>query len=148
MIDIRPVTRFAGGFEDLLELLDLLGDDERFGICLDTGHANLTQINQPAAIRAMGKRLRALHINDNRGVKDDHILPFTGTIRWSPLMKALGEIDYQGEFTYEIHNFASGFEDGFHDRMLQFSLETARYLVGLAMPGKREMEREETNYEM
>lgn len=133
LIDVRPVGRFAGTTEDLVELVDLLGDDQLFGICLDTGHANLTQMNQPAAIRSMGKRLKALHVNDNRGETDDHILPFTGNVQWRPLMEALGEIGYDGDFTYEIHNFGKNFEDGFHDPMMRFARDVAAYLVDMVI---------------
>ena len=132
MIDNRPAKRFAGSHEDLLELLDLLGDDELFGICWDTGHANLNQLDQPAAIRAMGGRLRALHVNDNLGQKDNHTLPFLGTVEWPPIMEALRDGGYQGDFTYEIHRFTDGFTPEIHQRAVRFAYEVAEYMLTLA----------------
>ncbi len=130
MIAGSSAGRFGCTHEDLQDLLDLLKDDERFGVCWDTGHANLNGSDQPAAIRAMGKRLRCLHINDNycRG-SDDHTLPLLGTVSWEPIMKALQESGYSGDFTYEIHRFTEGFTPQFYPRALCFARETAEYLL-------------------
>lgn len=68
--------------------------------CWDTGHANMNgpQYND---IVAVGKDLYALHINDNRGELDEHIIPFFGTINMDEVMSALADIDYKGYFTFE-----------------------------------------------
>lgn len=124
--------RFGGSQEDLLELLDRLNDDERFGICWDTGHANLNNIDQGAALMEIGSRLRALHINDNHGKKDDHELPFVGNIDWMPIMQALHDIHYQGAFNYEIHRFTDGFPPEFMVPAVRFALETAKYMLTMA----------------
>ena len=130
MIAGSSAGRFGCTYEDLMDLLNLLKDDERFGICWDTGHANLNQSDQPSAIRAMGKRLRCLHVNDNycRG-SDDHTLPFLGTIAWEPIMDALNESGYQGDFTYEIHRFTDGFSPQIHPQALHFARLTAEHLL-------------------
>lgn len=131
MVDNNPIKRFGGSHEDLLELLDRLGDDERFGVCWDTGHANLNQNDQPSAIRALGSRLRCLHVNDNHGKTDDHTLPFLGTVQWQGIMQALKDIGYSGDFTYEIHRFTEGFTPAFYPRALTFARETAEHLLTL-----------------
>ncbi len=136
MRDVKNGPRCAEKFfgttaEDLLDLLDRLGDDSLFGICWDTGHANLSGINQPEAIRQMGKRLKALHINDNRGEKDDHALPYLGTVEWEPLLLALKEVGYHGDFTYESHGFTAGFDPEFHPEAMKFACKVARSMVTL-----------------
>ncbi len=131
MIDNKPLRRFAGNAEDLMELMDRLGDDELFGICWDTGHANLNAIDQPAAIRQIGGRLRSLHVNDNHGKTDDHTLPFLGTVDWLGVMHAMHDIGYQGDFTYEIHRFTDGFTPEYHQQAVRFSYETAEYMLTL-----------------
>ncbi len=128
---IHSIPCFAASADDLVELVDRLGDDKVFGLCWDTGHGNLNKVDQPAALRLMGKRLKALHVNDNKGQRDEHVLPYHGTIAWEPFMKALGEIGYEGDFTYEIHNFSKGFDAGFHHRSLVFAREVAEYMVSL-----------------
>ncbi len=68
--------------------------------CWDTGHANI-EGHQYADIIALGADLYALHINDNHGSSDEHILPFTGTLCLDEVMCALRDIDYRGYFTFE-----------------------------------------------
>jgi len=128
---IRTMPKFAASCDDLIELVDLLGDHKLFGICWDTGHGNLNQVDQAAAVRQMGKRLACLHVNDNKGQWDDHILPYHGTIHWESFMKALGEVGYQGDFTYEIHNFSKGFDAGFHQEVVTFARKLGQYMVTL-----------------
>ena len=132
MVDNSGIRRFAGSHEDLLELMELLGDRERFGICWDTGHANLGGIDQGSAIRAMGGWLRALHINDNLGTRDDHLLPFLGTVDWQSVMQALHDIGYQGDFNYEIHGFTKGCTPENHPLAVKYALETAQYMIQMA----------------
>ncbi len=134
---IHSMPCFAASSEDLIELLDRLGDDSLFGLCWDTGHGNLNKVDQPAAVRQMGRRLKALHINDNHGQKDEHILPFAGTICWQPFMEALEEIGYEGDFTYEIHNFSKGFDQGFHQKAVVFARELGEYMLTLGSRGRR-----------
>ena len=53
-------------------------------------------------IHALGHRLQALHIHDNDKWKDSHQLPFTMSIDFLPIVKALKEIGYAGYFTLEV----------------------------------------------
>lgn len=71
--------------------------------CWDTGHANI-EGHQYEDIIALGEKLTALHINDNRGEKDEHILPYTGTMNIDEVMTALTEINFKGYFTFESGN--------------------------------------------
>lgn len=86
--------------DDLLELNRRLADDA-FGICWDTGHANIVCPDQGPEIRKLGKKLVALHINDNHGEKDEHLLPFFGTVDFSVVMASLRAIDFGGVLTLE-----------------------------------------------
>jgi sugar phosphate isomerase/epimerase len=72
-------------------------------ICLDTGHANITGVDSADFVRRAGARLKALHIADNLGHGDDHMLPYgRGTVRWPEVLRALGEIRYSGLFNFEV----------------------------------------------
>jgi len=103
MVDFRGWRRrYCGG--DIFELIDLVDtiNDPSVGICLDTGHANLAGIECGPAIREIGSRLKATHINDNRdNGQDEHLFPYFGTVNWIDTMKAFGEIGYDGDFAYE-----------------------------------------------
>ncbi len=82
----------------LCEIVDRL----ETAACYDVGHANLSGFDQGAYIRALGKRLKALHLHDNYGTKDDHSLPFLGTVDWPAIMAALRDTGYDGVFNYEV----------------------------------------------
>ncbi len=74
----------------------------KIGVCWDTGHANLSDgVDQAHSIRKLGEWLKCLHIHDNHGKFDEHILPMMGTIDWRKIMGALRDIDYKGDFVYE-----------------------------------------------
>ena len=89
--------------DDILYIIHKVGS-ECFGICLDTGHLNLTEFkDQREFILKAGKTLKALHIADNRGATDDHLMPFGGgEIDFYEVVHALREIDYNGMFNLEI----------------------------------------------
>ncbi|WP_409346066.1 sugar phosphate isomerase/epimerase family protein [Paenibacillus sp. MBLB4367] len=116
--------------EELVQLVDAL-DHPLIGACWDTGHAHVMMVDQASAFRMLGSRLKALHIHDNDGVKDQHLLPYQGTIGWTDLVEALKEIRYSGDFTYEAHNGVNKLPDGIRDAGLKFALELGNYVVSL-----------------
>lgn len=124
----KRTRRFGSSSEELLELLDVL-DDPIFGICWDTGHAHVSNINQPGALMDIGKNLKALHIADNNGQTDDHNAPYFGTIHWAPILETLKKIHYTGDFSFEIYNFAGGLPAGLHENLLRFSRELGEYML-------------------
>lgn len=72
--------------------------------CLDIGHAEMRGqgTNAVEMIRAIGgSHLQALHIHDNDKWHDSHKTPFTMDIDFPPIVAALHEIGYSGEFTLE-----------------------------------------------
>ena len=90
----------------LMALIEDAGASPAVGVCLDTGHRHLGGDN-PAAIRTLGSKLITLHIHDNHGQRDEHIMPLDGTINWPPVVAALRAIDYPGVFMYEIGSMAN-----------------------------------------
>lgn len=77
--------------------------DENMVACLDIGHAEMRGSGTSAVelIHALGHRLQALHIHDNDKWKDLHQIPFSMSIDFPPIVKALKEIGYAGYFTLE-----------------------------------------------
>ncbi len=116
--------------DDLIELVDSFNSD-RVGICWDTGHANVNKSNQPYDLKKIGKRLKALHIQDNDGINDQHLPPYLGNIDWNAIMKALHEIDFDGPFTFEAHTEIRKVPEPCKDTAMQLLLKTGEYLVGL-----------------
>ena len=88
-----------------------------FHACWDTGHANCegAQYNE---ITALGTDLYALHINDNRGTADEHLLPYLGTMNLDEIMNALIDIDFNGYFTFEASSSLRPSKFWLGDRMI------------------------------
>ena len=131
--DFTRVRRYLADTNELLDLVDTLGKDfGNVGVCWDFGHANETSTNQPQALRMIGKRLIATHVNDNYGILDDHLLPYMGQVKWKPIMETLREIGYDGSFTYETHKFTISLPDELIPAALRYSVEVGNYLLSLA----------------
>ena len=100
------IENLGGIFAHIHQLMPLVNqlDEQHFGICLDTGHLNLQEnSDQYNFIQKAGNRLRALHIADNEGASDQHLMPFgRGTVDFFAVVRGLREIGYEGLFNYEI----------------------------------------------
>jgi len=102
MICLENLRGIVTNVDELLFVIEQVGS-EQFGICLDTGHLNLTEKDQQAFIRKAGKKLHALHIADNEGERDQHMMMFTrGQVNFAEVVTALREVDYHGLFNLEI----------------------------------------------
>ena len=109
MFTVDPLRKFIVGStcadpNELVRYVDTL-DSEEIVACLDIGHVALPLHEYTAvdAIRILGHdRLKALHVHDNDYRADRHVLPYLGSFDWMAIAKALGEIDYDGDFTYEV----------------------------------------------
>jgi len=104
LICLENLTTNSGIAEaaELIRLADATGADN-VALCLDTGHANMSGVDSAAFIRQAGSKIKALHIADNLGSNDDHMLPYgRWTVKWTEVMKALREVDYHGLFNFEV----------------------------------------------
>lgn len=93
-------TYFGGQFEEIERILKEF-DDDRIGLCLDTSHAFLAG-DLHRYMDALGGRISAFHISDNRGEGDDHLPPGMGKIDWPEFMRRVGRIGYKGPLTLEV----------------------------------------------
>ena len=71
--------------------------------CWDTGHANCEGA-QYDEILTLGEHLYAIHYNDNHGQRDEHIMPYLGTLNHDEVISALIDSGYRGYFTLESTN--------------------------------------------
>lgn len=85
------------------EILEMF-DSPKLGICYDSGHANVNNNNGHgrAMLKKFGHRLKALHLHDNDGSGDQHIMPFDGNIDWADLMAEIKNTGYTGPTTLEL----------------------------------------------
>jgi len=111
--------------EDTMHLVDTIASPD-LCVCMDTGHLNLTGDKWQDFTRWAGKRLKALHIADNLGQTDNHLLPFgAGKIRWDGFADALRAVGYDGLFNFEVGGESSG-------RPLEIRLAKLDYIRRLA----------------
>lgn len=93
-------------FSDIDPLLAIIRqlNDRRYGICLDTGHLNcFGNKDQETFILRAGSLLQALHIADNEGTHDQHLMPFgKGTVNFQKVFAVLKKQGYDGLYNYEI----------------------------------------------
>ena len=90
----------------LVEILES-GHLNSIGVCLDTGHANITTGVVPA-IGTLNNRIRSVHVHDNKGVKDEHSWPGDGTIDWAAAVQGLKQLPEPPAIVLEVHqSFAS-----------------------------------------
>lgn len=130
MVDASNKRRYGAIAEELIQLADSF-QDRSVGICWDTGHAHRVYSRQERPLRLVGKRLIALHIDDNFGVTDDHLLPFLGTIDWETIIPLLQEIGYEGDLVYEI-KINNHMPDELKDLTARFCRQAGEYLLSLA----------------
>jgi sugar phosphate isomerase/epimerase len=81
-------------FEEELDGLDA-------GVCLDYGHAHLMG-DLGDAIETLSGHLWTTHVHDNGGKRDDHLVPYAGTIDWDAAMMETQKIGYDGTLLFEV----------------------------------------------
>ena len=89
-----------GHTSDMLYLLGAIRETN-VGTCLDTGHAWLSG-DLPTVVHKLSGHLRMLHVNDNRGDRDDHLPPGEGHIDWLSLMCQLIKWRFNGPLILEL----------------------------------------------
>ena len=93
-----------------IDTLNAEAGGDFFGFCYDVGHANITIRNIRHDLRTLGKRLTVLHLHDNDGIHDLHLIPFTQqhngdanrlNTDWEGFLAGLRDIGYEGTVNFE-----------------------------------------------
>ena len=135
----KPYQRiFCASVEELCELADAF-HSPHVGVCYDFGHANLTGGFHRRNLNRIGSRLKAVHVQDNHGMSDEHLMPFFGNTDWVEAMAGLADIDYQGELTYEIQEFGRYVPNALKYEIVKLSVTVGNYLIGLFEQAKSKM---------
>ena len=92
-------------FQTPAELLQLI-EGTGLGICFDVGHANTCK-NVGDFLR-IAPRFINVHIHDNTGERDDHLVPGRGTAPIEAVLRALG--GYRGTYVVEANTLEEGVE--------------------------------------
>lgn len=105
---IEPANRFETNLIltaiDALRMINEIGSG-KLGILLDIGHMNLNGEDFKETIETIARLENVpfhIHIDDNYGDADAHLIPGEGGIDFSSLARALKVIDYQGFISAEL----------------------------------------------
>ena len=77
-------------------------------------------------IRMLGSDVSILHLHDNTGHWDDHLLPGMGSINWPAVFDALDDIGYKGNINCELR---IGFYGDMLEEFVQFAGKYMRRFV-------------------
>ncbi len=72
--------------DDIVKIISEEGV-ENFGICLDTGHANVNKLDIGDVLRRFHNYIIATHVHDNDGLQDRHMPPLMGSIDWKTFIE-------------------------------------------------------------
>lgn len=93
---------------ELVEYLEYVIENIDFfnlGICFDVGHCHLF-CDSKFNVELFKNKVFAIHLHDNFKEKDDHNLPFDGTVDWEKSIKQIIDMNYNGYIVIE-----SGYND-------------------------------------
>ena len=100
-LENMPMTAHRISTMDRIAEAVAMVDHPNAGICLDTGHVNVFGQSLGDAVHAAGKYLRTLHVHDNDGKADRHLLPYLGTADWESFTAALADVGFDGVMSLE-----------------------------------------------
>jgi sugar phosphate isomerase/epimerase len=72
------------------------------GVLLDNGHAFLVDELAAEVVAQLGHRLFHVHLDDNNGQRDQHLIPGDGRFEFAPFLAALQQAKYAGFLTVEL----------------------------------------------
>ena len=74
--------------------------NSNIGICYDVGHDHC-HFNDMFNLDLFKNKIFAVHLHDNDGSSDQHLLPYDGTIDWEKLGKNLKQSNYNSDIILE-----------------------------------------------
>ena len=101
LIENMPPPMFGQKATVLRQVVEAVASPH-VGLAYDSGHATLSG-DPIGTIHAMGPRLWGVHIHDNMGTKDDHLIPGMGVIPFDEVARALAAVKYGGTFILEVY---------------------------------------------
>ena len=110
-----------------IDILNKEAGEDIFGFCLDVGHANMFGKNIYQYITTLGKRLKTVHIHDNAGTCDSHMIPYTqrvmkgmgSAVDWNGFLKGLKEVGYEGPISFETFRVIQQMPDELSEYVLK-----------------------------
>lgn len=94
-------NRFGRAADDLIMICDALSEYHT-GVCWDLGHGNLSFEDQTIEIGKLTGRILCVHVHDNRGRSDDHLMPFMGNMPWETVLPAMRQTGFSNDLVLEV----------------------------------------------
>ena len=93
-------------FEPTPEMFRTLLDEvnsSRLKICLDIGHINVwSKVPVGEWVAVLGEDIRCMHIHDNKGDFDYHLVPGKGTINWQEFSDLIAKYQIDPDIVFEV----------------------------------------------
>ena len=106
---------------DYIDTLNDIAGEELFAFCFDVGHANICGRHMQNTLRILGKRVKALHIHDTDGERDNHAVPYSFSSAsakpftdYEGFLAGLRDIGYEGDLNFEVHYAFNSFPKATH----------------------------------
>jgi len=126
------VANYCRTIDNLKRIINGAGQPN-VGICIDTGHANISGLKSSEMILEAGDLLIETHFNDNFGwlcednaINDIHRPPGIGTVDWLQVVDALDRIGYEKPIIFEVG--FRGKNDGLDD-FLRLTRDNWRLII-------------------
>lgn len=72
-------------------------------VCFDTGHANIfSKVPISEWFDVLGKDIPYMHINDNKGVVDNELVPGEGSINWQEFSSHIKKYEMTSNIVFEV----------------------------------------------
>ena len=92
-VENMPPTSAGSSVSSIVSIVEKF-NSPAMGICLDTGHLNITDEDTIGAFNRAKEKIIAFHFHDNDGARDIHLQPPYGTINWSELAAEILKCNY------------------------------------------------------
>ncbi len=102
VLALENIPSALGCAEPLADFVSRI-DHPRLRICIDTGHALITEgENTKNAVARLAPLCAATHLHDNDGRNDTHQIPGEGAFEWPSFFAALDAQGYAGTLALEL----------------------------------------------
>lgn len=99
---IEPrVGEVISNTDAMLRLIELVGS-KNFGVILDTAHLHAGKEILPLSVEKLGPHVKYVHIADNDGRDNRHLVPGDGTIDWEEVFISLEKHKYTGYYSIDL----------------------------------------------
>jgi sugar phosphate isomerase/epimerase len=86
-------------------------DSPQLGVCLDVGHVNVFSSSSYGDwFAALGDRIGYMHVHDNHGTRDEHLVPGEGTVDWRVFSDDIIRQGIDPGVVFEVDTLAMGLD--------------------------------------